>query len=338
MNKLHTFTQSRIRAVSRQLLKTLHRYHLLGTDDIVFVVYPGNKGWILEAICREIATYFPGKFSFHYGTECLPAAKAYFFSHYSLLPLCMRSNPWIEKSQLLTFYTHPKSLEDMGVTNEELYEAFNRSTQVICMCSIFMDFLKREGVNEDVLTFIVGGADPELFTEHVRGTGQVGFSTAYYPRKSPELFLQIVRQMPHRKFLLLGKRWHQYERFSELTALDNFQYVEAPYADYPSYYAQMDVFVSPAKLEGGPISLIETMMCNIVPVASITGFAPDIINHGQNGFLFPVEESVDAICELIDKAFELRTDVRQTVEHLSWKNFSHSVQKCLTPSELSVSR
>ena len=30
------------------------------------------------------------------------------------------------------------------------------------------------------------------------------------------------------------------------------------------------------------------MMSNCVPVASKTGFCPDIINHGQNGFLFDI--------------------------------------------------
>ena len=34
--------------------------------DLVFVIDEGNRGWILEAICKEIATYFPGKCYFSY--------------------------------------------------------------------------------------------------------------------------------------------------------------------------------------------------------------------------------------------------------------------------------
>lgn len=299
-------------------------------DDIVFVIYPGNKGWILEAICQEIAKFFPGKATFHYSVDYLPAAKAYFFSHYSLLPLCLRKNPWIESSQLLVWYTHPKSLEDVGVTDEELYDSLNRASRVICTCSHFVELLKAKDVNPDVLTFILGGADPSLFVAHTRNLGKVGFSTAYYARKSPDLILEIVRKMPHREFILLGKGWPEYEHFIALKSLENFCYIEASYAEYPRYYADMDVFVSPAKLEGGPIALIETMMCNVVPVASRTGFAPDIITPGENGFLFDIDSDSDVVCALIEKAYDVQTNIRETVEHLSWKNFSLEVQKCLS--------
>ena len=311
-------------------LRSLHRNHLLGIDDLVFVIYPGNKGWILDAICREIAKFFPGKASFHYAfDDYLPAAKAYFFSHYSLLPLCLKKYPWIEKSQLLVYYTHPKSLESDGITDEELYGSMNRASKIICMCSEFVDFLKTKGVRADLLTYVLGGADPQLFSGHVRGSGKVGFSTAYYARKSPDLVLEVIRSMPHRQFLLLGKRWHEYEKFSELENLENFSYIEAPYTEYPRYYSEVDVFVSPAKLEGGPISLIETMMCNAVPVASRTGFSPDLITHGENGFLFDVGSRADVVCDLIDQAFDLQTDIRSTVTHLSWENFSLGIQACL---------
>ncbi len=135
--------------------------------------------------------------------------------------------------------------------------------------------------------------------------------------------------MPHRKFILLGKGWEKYEKFLEMKSLPNFAYVEAPYSDYPQYYTAMDVFVSPAKLEGGPIPLVETMMCNVVPVASNTGFAPDLILNGENGFIFDVDSSVEEICQLIDRAFTLKSDIRKTVEHLSWENFSLEVQQII---------
>lgn len=321
--------KSLLQKTKLQLLREAHHHNLLGVNDLVFVIHPGNKGWILEAICREISNYFPGKYSFHYSTSYLPSSKAYFFSHYSLLPLCLRKNPWITQSKLLVWYTHPKSLEDFNLTEQELIASLNKASQVICTCSGFMEVLKSQGVNSSKLTFILGGADPELFKLHQRGTGSVGFSMSYYARKSPDLVLEIVRQMPHRNFILLGKKWNEYAHFSDLLQLSNFKYVETSYSEYPSYYSLMDVFVSPAKLEGGPIPLIEAMMCNAVPVASRTGFAPDIIRHDENGFIFDVDSEPKTICSLIDKAFEVSVDIRKTVEHLSWENFSRQVQNYL---------
>ena len=91
----------------------------------------------------------------------------------------------------------------------------------------------------------------------------------------------------------------------------------------------MDVFVSASYLEGGPIPLIEAMMSNIVPVASDTGFTADVIRHGENGFIFPVDTSVSQICEWIERAFILKTNVRFTAESLSWKHYSLEILKLL---------
>ena len=75
--------------------------------DLVFVATEDNKGWILGAICQEIAKYFPGTSHFsyanyfpgknvfsHYPNKLnLPPAKAYFFAHYSYFAVCLRLFP-----------------------------------------------------------------------------------------------------------------------------------------------------------------------------------------------------------------------------------------------------
>ena len=294
--------------------------------DLVFVIFEESKGWILEAICKEIATYFKGKYCFHYSPSSLPLSKGYFFAHYSFYVACLKLNPCLWGSKSLIFYTHPKGI----MNNEEFVYAMNCSTQVISMCSQFARQMLADGVKPEKVSFIIGGgADPKLFRSHQRMNGAIGFCTAYYARKDPDRIFNIIKMLPHRKFILLGRDWDRYEKFTELTAMPNFSYIEASYAEYPSYYAQMDVFVSAAILEGGPIPLIEAMMCNVVPVASKTGFAPDIIHHGNNGFLFEVDASAESVCKLIEQAYQIETDIRKTVEHLTWNNFSLAVQQLL---------
>lgn len=68
-------------------------------------------------------------------------------------------------------------------------------------------------------------------------------------------------------------------------------------------------------------------MSNAVPVASRTGFAPELIQHGRNGFLFDTGASPGAIAELIESAYELTGNIRKTVEQLSWENLSASIVK-----------
>ncbi|MEC4987097.1 MAG: glycosyltransferase, partial [Oscillatoria sp. PMC 1076.18] len=292
--------------------------------DLVFVVPEVNRGWILDGICQEIAKFVEGNFCFvYYPTDDIPLAEVYYLAHHSLVGKCLKQYPYIRYSQLLTWYTHPKNTEQL---EERVVQALNNCTKIICASPQNVQFLIDNRVQADKVTSVLGGADPAFFPPHQRENKAVGFCTAYYSRKNPELILGIVKAMPHRQFILLGRNWEKYEKFTELRDLPNFEYVEVPYTDYPQYYAQMDVFVSPAKLEGGPIPLLEAMMCNIVPVASKTGFAPNLITQGENGFLFDVDSSVEVVCDLIEQAYQLETDIRETVIHLSWENFSHEVQ------------
>ncbi len=181
------------------------------------------------------------------------------------------------------------------------------------------------GLDPSKAVVVLGAADPVLFGRHERGGGAVGLSSSFYERKNPELLLNIVKALPHRNFVLLGRHWNRYARFEELLSLPNFTYLSRPYRDYPRIYSTFDVFLSISSLEGGPIPLMEAMMCNAVPVASRTGFAPDLIEHGSNGFLFEMEDGPARVSELIERAYALDADVRKTVEQYSWDHFSAEI-------------
>ncbi len=85
-------------------------------------------------------------------------------------------------------------------------------------------------------------------------------------------------------------------------------------------------------LEGGPIPLLEAMMSNVVPVATRTGFAPDLITHGDNGFIFEIGSEPRHVADLIEQAFRLRKDIRRTVQPYSWTNFANAI--LALPAEL----
>lgn len=304
----------------------VHKFMHPMSADLVLLVSKRNRGWILEAVCNEVANYYPGRHLLHYARRWVPDSPNYFFSHYSLVPEYFERHPWLKERTTIVFYTHPR---DIGIEPSRLVSILRECTWVVSMSSIHAESLIRQGLPESRVRVIIPGADPSLFRYHSRGVGAVGFCSAFYSRKSPELMLELVRRMPHRPFVLIGRGWKKSSEFSELASLKNFTYVEAPYSEYPGHYQSMDVFVSPSQLEGGPIPLLEAMMSNVVPVATRTGFAPDVIKQGHNGFLFDFGQDVDTICALIDEAFTLSSDVRQTVEHLTWENFSKSIQDLL---------
>lgn len=287
-----------------------------------------NRGWILDAICREIAKTYPGDAEIHYSDESVPHARTYFFSHYSLFERFYRRHPVLRRRYTVVFFTHPPEDESLI---PRLARRLNGASLVVSMSSLHAQTLIKRGLHPVKVRVVTPGADPDQFQGHKRGNGCVGFSSAYYPRKSPDAMLEIVRLMPHRRFILLGRGWERYARFRELQRLENFSYVDAPYSDYPRYYSAMDVFVSPSKIEGGPIPLIEAMMCNAVPVATTTGFAPEVIRHEVNGYLYDFSSRIEHVCDLIEQGFDLETDVRSTVLHLTWSSFVQQLNGLLQP-------
>jgi glycosyltransferase involved in cell wall biosynthesis len=291
----------------------------------VLVVHENNRGWILDAICREIGSRQPDTWRVVYNPPKLPPARNYFFSHYSIYLTQLRKNPVdLAESGTFVWYTHPP-LDEPSLNIERQVTEFNSATRVIFTCRAHMDLWIGRGLAHEKACVVLGGADPNLFQSHSRDGGIVGLSSSFYERKNPDRLLEIVRLMPHRQFRLIGRNWEKYAKFEQLMQAPNFSYATIPYSDYPAEYATFDVFLSVSNREGGPIPLLEAMMCNAVPVASRTGFAPDLIRHGENGFLFDIEASAETIAFLIDRAFELDAHIRETVLCYSWDNFSRQI-------------
>ncbi len=307
--------------------------------DVLFVMDVLDRGWILEGICREIAQRTPGTVDFYYHQHFysaaerdpfwptrprLPAARNCFFADGPFFAWCLKADPSLSRRRNFVWYTHPR----LTLPRRELPFVLNAATHTFVTCSAYARDLVKEGVAPAKVSVALGGADPDLFPPHTRAPdGYVGFVTAYYPRKNPDRIWEIVERMSHRRFLLIGPNWEQHAGFARVAGLPRFEYVQAPYADYPKWYAKMSVFVSVSLVEGGPIPLVEAMMCNVFPVASRTGFAPDVIQDRQNGFLFDPHAPVEEVCRLIDEAFGMTVDVRKTAQRYSWSGFAAEINR-----------
>ncbi|MCC9609597.1 glycosyltransferase family 4 protein [Blastopirellula sp. JC732] len=291
---------------------------------VCFFIPEKSKGWILEAACREVAQRMVSPYVFCDDYKGLPLASAYFFCHYHFYKSALSLNPWLAEKNCIVWFTHPK---EPGLGGQETIDALN-TARVVTMCSKWRQYLIELGVEQERVSTIVGAADLQFFQPHQRGGGRIGFCTAYYERKNPDRILEIIRMMPDQEFVLMGRNWREYPRFGELFGLGNLEYRETKYSQYPKFYNELDVFVSASQLEGGPIPLLESMMSNVVPVASDTGFAPDVIRHGENGFLFPAEDQDPAIVvDLIREAKRLQTDVRQSVIQYSWDAYTRNYEQ-----------
>lgn len=298
-------------------------------ETIHFVATKGTQNWILGAKARRLSKYslkstgtsFIGK------GDSLPEADGYFFLHNSSFSRALRESPQILKKRNIIMFTHPvfKSI----TSAKHLVFLFNKADKVIFLNKAHADLLVSHGLNRSKTVIMHIASNAEMFQAHKRtGKGKIVVSMGYYERKNPELLMEIMRKMPHRQFILIGKDWNLYPDYENLKLMPNLEYHDSiPYEDYPSLYAQSDVFLSTSKLEGGPVPLLETMLCNLVPVASKTGFCVDIINHGENGFLFDIDATAEDVIPMIETAYALKTDTRECVIDYTWEKSAKKIDE-----------
>jgi glycosyltransferase involved in cell wall biosynthesis len=301
-------------------------------DQLLFVLPAASRGWILDGICKDLQRHYPAPASIFYqhDREPLPAASAYFFIHYFVAIAALAHEPNAWRGRRLVWYTHPSD-ELIPAGETEIRFGLNHMSRVLCTNSRAQVQLTARGVSAARVVTLLGAADPQRFHPSPRpGVGRVGLSSAYYPRKNPDLLAAVVRALPDLQFVLLGKDWEQWDGFAALRACPNFEYLTLPYADYPAQYRRMDCFLSTSTLEGGPIPLIETMMCNRVPVVSDTGFARDLIRHGENGYLFPVDAAPEQVAGLLRQALANPSDIAATVSHLTWQAMAAELHRHVT--------
>lgn len=286
---------------------------------ICFVVHPNNKDTILDRIAHEIGRAFENPI-YHYGANNVPKADRYFITHYSMLPTVLAQvNPSI--TPITCFFTHDKGSLPMFV------DSFNFCQSVIAESPEGVELLTKHGVNPDILHFVAEGGDNIRFQPHARkDDGAILVCGTNYAdgRKNPYLIADILRLLPNREAIFLGKDWWK------VTS-------SIGYADYPEAYAKCSVYLSCSKLEGGgPNSLIEAMHANLVPVVSDTGNARQYIVDGYNGFIFPHDSSPEHVAELIERAYTLSpqnqipyNDVWQTVRHHTWENYALQMREII---------
>jgi len=298
------------------------------TKSIVYVAAEVDKDWIFGAKVRRLSKFsnLSSSTYFHNLSKHIPTSDGYFYVHPKYFCRAFRKSPHILKGKNIVMFTHENW--DKYWTKTHVIWCLNRADKVIFLNTEIRNKIVKEGLKKEKTHVLHIASDPDFFYHHKRENNVVGFCCAYYERKNPDLIFNLVKNMPERDFVLIGKNWNMYEKFDELIKFNNFTYLEnQPYEKYPEFYSNINVFVSPSKLEGGPVPLLEAMLSNCFPVASKTGFCPDIILHGENGYLFDIDANYKEVAFLINKAFKNDESVRETVLEHSWENCSEKIDE-----------
>lgn len=146
--------------------------------------------------------------------------------------------------------------------------------------------------------------------------------------KNPDVFLKAAAEIAKQtadesvRFYMIGDgpMKPEIEKMLKDIGSDRVTYLGYQ-AKVAPYLSAADIFVLPSSIEGFPLSILEAMAMEVVPIASAVGGVPDIIDNGEDGFTVEpgsVKEIVTAITGLSQdpaKLQAMKMKARQKIEH-----------------------
>ena len=188
------------------------------------------------------------------------------------------------------------------------------------------DFIEHLGPSMERIGLLYNGIDaeqfkpglPSLIREEIKAAPDevlVGISSRLAPDKGQDTFLRAAARVAgcesRVRFVVIG---------DDSIFSDNVGYVPALRQmanesgladrvaflgfrrDMPSIYSGLDILVNAARREAFGLVVVEAMACGKVVVGTNAGGIPEIITHGRDGFLFPVNDDqtlADILLQLV---------------------------------------
>ncbi len=150
--------------------------------------------------------------------------------------------------------------------------------------------------------------------------------------KGTPQILDVIRRLRHRGvdvgWVFIGRGdVADYRRRAEELQISDRVLFTGPVSDDTKwqYLRHADFYCLPSDAEGQPISILEAMAVGLPVIATAVGSIPEIIAHGETGFIIPVGD-IDA---LEDAVLEMLVDDRRTAMGLAAQRYlveHHDIQ------------
>ena len=288
-----------------------------------------NRNWILGNWLKEVKqrapkvfsifwlpTIFSGKRWFEsFIPKFLPGGQAYFFSYLTIFEKYFMNNQSRYSDNSIVLYPHNEP--ELGSLFHQA-QILNNAHSVYFFCSNDANALVSSGLIESKVRLALCAVDVDCVPNKsiVRSKNMVVLASKYGPRKGLELLPDIVKSRPNLNFVALGRGWENFLEISNLRNQVNFKYFELNKKSRNRYFSEAKIFLSLSNLEGGPVPLIEAMSMGVYPIATKTGFAPDLIRSKQSGTLIPVNPEITQVLSALDEAINI--EPINVASHLTW--------------------
>ena len=287
-------------------------------------IYHGNEEWILKGLGvdlhRALNQFVPEitVSRLESFTSKIGNSDYHFFVQQGQLAAFVAKNGTSLLPKTICLFTHFD-------INKYPCEILNRCLGVMFMASSQLSVAVANGLNPSRAFVCPIGVDPQFHTilsdaqlskvefsdkelTGLKPRSAIGFVTRYWDkpgytrRKRYELISSIVHTLSSLDLpvIILGPGWKD---CSNRVQNENVFYCQTKYRNYPIIYNMMKVFCSLSLHEGGPMPLLESMSCGVMPVVTNTGFAYDVLSPGLNESLISTNATSAEIVSAILKSY-----------------------------------
>lgn len=187
-----------------------------------------------------------------------------------------------------------------GGLNKACLRVTDRLTDaVVVNCDDMRRYLvKDEGVSESKIRICYNSVDVDQYRRRATaspwpGKSVIGVVCALRPEKGVDTLLRAFAQLPRQDTILaiVGSgpvEPHLRTLASELGIRERCHFEPAT-AEVAEWLSRIDIFVLPSRTEALSNSLMEAMACSCCAIASRVGGNPELIDDGENGLLFEMD-------------------------------------------------
>ncbi len=290
-----------------------------------------NRNWILGNWIKEVKARSPNNFKLWWVPITfsgkrkfekflkfpLPNYEAYFFSYPTIFKHYMEKNPKKFENKSIILYPHNEP--EMGTISSQV-ELLNKAFKTYFYCKSDADNLISNGLQPEKTLVANCAVDIDCVKSknEVKNSRTIVLASKFGPRKGAELLPPLIKMLPDWHFVIMGRGWEPFLKQEELIDFSNITYVKFNKKNRVTFLSSAKIFLSLSNLEGGPVPLIESMSLGVIPICTNTGFAPEFIKDGVNGYLLPISPDPKLIVAKIRSIDELSEKPEFAVSHLTW--------------------
>ena len=301
------------------------------SNRMILVGVWANRNWILGNWIKEVKLRKPKNFklwwvpSIYAGKHKvekfirfpIPKANAYFFSYPTIFKFYYEKKPKKFMNNSLVLYPHNEP--EIGSMIDQV-DLLNKAYKVYFFCKQDADKLMANGLTYEKIVVANCAIDIDCVADNevIRQQNTIVLASKFGPRKGSELLPGIIKKLPNWNFVIMGRGWDHFLKQEQLLKSRNLTYVKFNKKNRSKYFSMAKIFLSLSNLEGGPVPLIESMALGAIPICTNTGFAPEFIMDGVNGYLLPINPSSDFVVSRITSIDKLNVLPNIAVSHLTW--------------------